>query len=104
MYEYVIVSIIAFVLIAYHCVKENLDSTCAMIMAAVVILTIVITKAVYIIEEMIEQEKNFITLFLLQEIRDKKVENKEELTKMIYGTVDDLSKFSILFYQIFKDT
>lgn len=71
--------------------------------AVAIMVGLMIYKATSIIYDLVEREKNFITLFLLQEIRNKKVYTAEELTELINGTVEDLCAFSSAFYKLFND-
>lgn len=71
--------------------------------AVAIMVGLMIHKAASIIYDLVEREKYFITLFLLQEIRNKKVYTAEELTELINGTVEDLCAFSSAFYKLFND-
>lgn len=98
-----IVDIAFFVLIAFGDKREQGYNIICTIFAVTNIIGLIIYKATSIIYDLIENEKIFITLFLLQEIRHKKVETTEDLTGLINITVEDLGRFSTAFYKIFNE-
>lgn len=103
MYDFVIGIAAVVALAFYYKWKGMIDNGILITIVIGGFIILAITKAVFIITDFIEQEKNFISLFLLQEIRKTKVEDKEDLENLIWDTVEDLGKFSDAFYQVFKD-
>lgn len=102
LWEFVIILVICFIFLVYlNVTNQGIDNEICFIMAVTIFLSLMIIKAAYILWGQIEREQAFIVLFLLQEIRKEKVESEEDLTRMIYGTVDELHKFSSIFYKIF---
>lgn len=102
LWEFVVILVVCFIVLVYlNVTNQGIDNTICFIMGSVIVLSLMIIKAAYILWGQIEREQAFIVLFLLQEIRKEKVKSEEDLTKMIYGTVDELHKFSSIFYKIF---
>lgn len=98
-----IITVGFFLFVYFDDTSEPGHGTVCAIFAVAIMVGLMIYKATSIIYDLVEREKNFITLFLLQEIRNKKVYTAEELTELINGTVEDLCAFSSAFYKLFND-